>query len=118
MNLDEARAITVELGLTPSYENLRRVVQGHDLIQRGFVHHRLTAGNMRLYRVKSQTSGETYTVGVNGSLPLCNCPDDVRVCKHGIAVMLSEAATAEAAWCTLMDAYQADRFACDGHELY
>ncbi len=118
ISLDQARAITAELGLTPSYENVRRVVRAYDIVHRDYVHHWLATEKMQVYKVNSQTSDNTYIVGVNGSLPVCSCPDDARVCKHGIAVMLSEQTKADVAQCALMEAYEADRFACDGHELY
>lgn len=118
MNLDEARGIAVELSLPPSRENIRRVVRAHDLINRDHVRHWFTTGKNRVYKVKSQHTDETYTVGVNGSFPVCNCPDDVRVCKHAIAVMLNEEREAEEAMIAFWEASEADRFACDGYELY
>lgn len=90
MDLDDARAKAVELGITPSRENIRRVVRAHDLVKREHVQLSLEHGNARVFHVKSQHSDDVYTVLRNGSSPICNCPDDTRVCKHGIAVLLTE----------------------------
>jgi hypothetical protein len=90
MDLDDARAKAVELGITPSRENIRRVVRAHDLINREHVQLSLEHGDVKVYHVQSQNTDDVYTVLRNGSLPICNCPDDTRVCKHGIAVLLTE----------------------------
>ena len=37
MDLDEAKAITVDMELTPSRANIRRVVRAHDLVNRNHV---------------------------------------------------------------------------------
>lgn len=119
MDLDDARAEAVELGIPPSCENIRRVIRAHDLINRDHVQHWFNTGNTRVYQVKSQYyEDETYIAAVNGSFPICNCPDDVRVCKHAIAVMLAEEREAEEAWIAEQEEYEANRFACDGYELY
>jgi hypothetical protein len=119
MDLDEARAVTVDLGLALNRSNVRRVVRAHDLVNSGHVYLQSLPsrsgakfGDNRIYQVISQNDlGKAYTVLRNGKVQ-CDCPDNSQHCKHGLSVLLQEERAREAAWIRDMEAYEADRFAC------
>ena len=113
MDLDEAKAVTVDLGLTPDRSNIRRVVRAHDLVNSGHVNLQAAFDDNLIYQVISQhDSSKAYTVLRNGTVQ-CDCPDnDAEICKHGLSVLLQEEQERDEAWIREMEAYQADRFAC------
>jgi uncharacterized Zn finger protein len=111
MDLDEAKAVTVDFGLAPNRSNIRRVVRAHDLVNSGHVNLQADLGNDRVYQVISQHDlGKVYTVLRNGTVQ-CDCPDDAETCKHGLSVLLQEEQARDEAWIREMEAYEADRFA-------
>jgi hypothetical protein len=120
MDLDEAKAITVDFGLAPNRSNIRRVVRAHDLVNSGYVNLQSLPsrsgakfGDNQIYQVISQNdSSKAYTVLRNGTVQ-CDCPDgDAEICKHGLSVLLQEEQERDEAWIREMEAYEADRFAC------
>ena len=121
MNLDEAKAITVEFGMIPNRPNIRRVVRAQDLVYRGHVRLQANFGDEQIYIALSQnTEGEAYTVRRNGKVQ-CTCPDHSRtgeLCKHGLAVLLQEEKQRDEAMVSEWEAHESNRFACDGYELY
>ena len=121
MDLDEAKAITVDMELTPNRSNIRRVVKATDLVDRGLVRHQATFENDSIYLVMSQNNpSKVYTVLRNGKIQ-CSCPDHQKTgqaCKHGISVLLQEEQEREAALIAEYEVYESNRFACDGYELY
>ena len=120
MNLDDAKAITVDMELTPSRANIRRVVRAHDLVNRGHVRLQADFGDEQIYMVMSQNNpSDIYTVLRNGSLK-CTCLDYQKhgeMCKHGLSVLLQEEQEREDAMIAEYEAYESNRFACD-YELY
>lgn len=113
MDLDHAAFVTKSLSLTTDRATIRRVVRANDIFRRGLVSLQLNHSGIQVYEVCSQNNPDLhYTVLRNGIPPICNCPDDVRICKHGIAVLLAEKAIEEEAWIAQIDEYEADRFAC------
>ena len=121
MNLDEAKAITVEFGMIPNRSNIRRLVRAHDLVNRGHIRLQADFGDEQIYMVMSQNNpGEVYTVRHNGKVQ-CTCPDHQRhgeLCKHGLSVLLQEEKERDEAMIAEYEAYESNRFACDGYELY
>ena len=122
LHLDEARTEAIEFGLVPNRPNIRRVVRAHDLVNRGLVRHQATFENDSIYLVMSQNNpSQIYTVLKNGKIQ-CNCPDaqknDVSLCKHSLSVILAEEKAREDAMIAEYEAYESNRFACDGYELY
>ena len=112
MDLDEAKAITVDFGLAPNRSNIRRVVRAHDLVNSGHVNLQAKFGDDRVYQVISQNDPSTiYTVLQNGNVQ-CNCPDNAEHCKHGLSVLLQEEQEREEAWISKMEGYEADQFVC------
>ena len=93
MDLDEAKAITVDMELTPNRGNIRRVVRATDLVNRGLVRHQATFENDSVYLIMSQNNpSQIYTVLRNGKIQ-CTCPDYQKhdeLCKHGLSVLLHE----------------------------
>ena len=120
MDLDEAKAITVDMELTPSRANIRRVVRAHDLVNRNHVRLQADFGDEQIYLVMSQNDlGKVHTVRRNGKIQ-CTCLDyqgHGETCKHGLAVLLAEEQARDDALIAKMDVHESDRFACD-YELY
>ena len=121
MNLDEAKAITVDMKLTPSRANIRRVVRAHDLVDRNHVRLQADFGDEQIWLIMSQNNpSEVYTVRRNGKVQ-CTCLDHKKTgepCKHGISVLLQDEKEREQAMIAQMEAHESNRFACDGYELY
>jgi len=121
MDLDEAKAITVDMELTPNRGNIRRVVRATDLVNRGHVRLQADFGDEQIYMVMSQNNpGEVYTVRQNGKVQ-CTCLDyqgHGETCKHGLAVLLAEEQARDDALIAEYEVYESNRFACDGYELY
>ena len=121
MDLDEAKAITVDMELTPNRGNIRRVVRATDLVNRGLVRHQATFENDSVYLVMSQNNpSQIYTVLRNGKIQ-CTCPDYQKhdeLCKHGLSVLLHEEEQRDEVMIAKMDEHESNRFACDGYELY
>jgi len=120
MDLDEAKAVTADMKLTPSRANIRRVVRAHDLVDRNHVRLQADFGDEQIWLIMSQNSSEVYTVRRNGKVQ-CTCPDHQKTgepCKHGLSVLLQEEKERENAMVSEWEAIEADRFACDGYELY
>ena len=115
MDLDEAKAITVDMELTPNRSNIRRVVKATDLVNRGLVRHQATFENDSIYLVMSQNNpSKVYTVLRNGKIQ-CDCLDHQKTgepCKHGLSVLLEEEKQREEAFISQMEEYEMNRFAC------
>lgn len=131
-------AINLQIPSPNSEGTIQDVRRANDILNRGLIRFDHDAPDRRWYVVKSQgiwqdTADRTYWVGINGnSRPTCTCPeyrrrdlaipDDPSViadpdpCKHGTAVMMEEAR--EEAYLAELDAREADRFVCDGSEVF
>ena len=120
MDLDEAKAITVDMELTPNRSNIRRVVKATDLVNRGLVRHQATFENDSIYLVMSQNNpSKVYTVLRNGKIQ-CDCLDHQKTgepCKHGLSVLLQEEKERENVMIAKWENEESNRFACD-YELY
>ena len=121
MDLDEAKAVTADMKLTPSRANIRRVVRAHDLVNRNHVRLQADFGDEQIWLIMSQNNpSEVYTVRRNGKVQ-CTCPDHQKTgepCKHGISVILAEQKACEDAMVAEWEDEESNRFACDGYELY
>lgn len=101
-----------------SSENLRRVARAKTYLDQGKLVMLGIDGPSgdRIYKV---VGSEVYDVALNGTHNFCSCPDAQKstVCKHQLACMMLEFKLEQQA-IRAYEEYEADRFACDGNELY
>jgi len=103
------------LEIPVSADNVRRVPRAKTILDERRILSVGMDGADRLYKV---VGTEVYDVSMNHR-PRCSCPDAQShdYCKHGIACMMLEFKLERAA-IEKQEALEADRFACDGEEVY
>lgn len=102
------------LNVPVSAENMRRVARA-----RGYLDSIVFTGLDGADRLYKVVGTEVYDVSLNGSKRECSCLDAKKspICKHQLACLMLEFKLEQAS-ILAHEEYEADRFACDGNEVY